>query len=588
MKIFFILILISLFIVEPAISQEKIDVSISVKKPELTIKKYNNEYILSNDSLKKQLINPFAGDTKAQQCVNSTVKEDKSTKREISVIETSEKFEYLIENPKMQFSGINSVNIKDNKLTITLNQFQGYDSYESLTNKYITKIIYKGDLITGVAVNIFTLGIPLIIAPKRSIDLSLGCTDEIISKREIDRTRSEIKHETTFWKKAVFSESFKIIGPNFIFDSDDIEDKNHIIQRGQIVTVDLNKKLKFDSNYEASNLFITCKSCNLISAEHQLILGAANIESKVVANLKYIKSDLEIAEELRQKKIKLAFEEKKATKEGAFCAGKHNSRYIDDEFTKCYEDELVKTASQQKYLDAIATKEGGSCSVRFKVDNKHFWTCYDKNVAEFNAKKVAEESRLIALKKFSDAVATNEGEQCKKKFKIDGNEFWRCFEKTVAEVMLKQKQQEATEFEEKLKKTELANLLKRDDIARQCVEIGFEISSPPYKECYLKLKLHTEQIAEWRKLQTALQNQTSQQSPTQSGNVNYGGSAASNVNSGQVEALLGIAQRGLDMASGQNRPAPTFLPMPPPPMQIITPRGNSYNCSMMGATMRCR
>ena len=104
----------------------------------------------------------------------------------------------------------------------------------------------------------------------------------------------------------------------------------------------------------------------------------------------------------------------------------------------------------------------------------------------------------------------------------------------------------------------------------------------------MKLKLHTEQIAEWRKLQTALQNQISQQSPTQSGNVNYGGSAVSNANSGQVEALLGIAQRGFDMASGQNRPTPNFLPPPPPPMQIITPRGNSYSCSMMGAAMRCR
>ena len=95
-------------------------------------------------------------------------------------------------------------------------------------------------------------------------------------------------------------------------------------------------------------------------------------------------------------------------------------------------------------------------------------------------------------------------------------------EKENVERIQKNKEQEAL-FEEKLKKTELANLLKRDYIARQCVEIGFDISSPPYKDCYLKLKLHTEQIAEWRKLQTALQNQRTQSSPNQSSiTPNYG------------------------------------------------------------------
>jgi hypothetical protein len=238
----------------------------------------------------------------------------------------------------------------------------------------------------------------------------------------------------------------------------------------------------------------------------------------------------------KEKKLQLEYEKKLATIEGALCLTKFKSSSFSDEFNKCYDIELVKTASRQKFLDAVASPEGSLCSTRFKVDNANFWSCFNKNLAESNAKK---------------------------------------------------KQQEAVEFEEKLKKTELANLLKRDDIARQCVEIGFDISSPPYKDCYLKLKLHTEQIAEWRKLQTALQNQRTQSSPNQSGNVNYG-SAAPNVNYDQVDALLGIAQRGLDIASGQNRPAPNFLPMPPPPMQIITPRGNSYNCSMMGATMRCR
>jgi len=266
--------------------------------------------------------------------------------------------------------------------------------------------------------------------------------------------------------------------------------------------------------------------------------------------------------------------------------GMHPVQKKYDECIAFLGEEVIKLAQQEKLKqeqielnEKLASKEGFFCTNKLRKTHTkdEFTTCH-----------AAESLKSIAAKKFADAVATVEGEQCKKKFRFDGNEFWRCFERTVAEVKQKQKELEDKEFEERKKKTDLANLLQRDDIARQCVEIGFEIGTSTYKDCYLKLKLHTEQIAEWRKLQTALQNQRIQPSPNQSGNVNYGGSAAPNVNYDQVDALLGIAQRGLDIASGQNRPAPNFLPMPPPPMQIITPRGNSYTCSMMGATMRCR
>lgn len=92
-----------------------------------------------------------------------------------------------------------------------------------------------------------------------------------------------------------------------------------------------------------------------------------------------------------------------------------------------------------------------------------------------------------------------------------------------------------------VKKNEFANFLKSDDIARQCIEIGFEISTPPYRDCYLKLKLHTEQILEWQKLQASLQSQINEISQTQSNRLKSESAVDSGVNYDQAEALLGIA-----------------------------------------------
>ena len=168
--------------------------------------------------------------------------------------------------------------------------------------------------------------------------------------------------------------------------------------------------------------------------------------------------------------------------------------------------------------------------------------------------------------KYLTILLTDEGAFCKRQVLFDNPLFWECINK----------------------RQELFALMKVDSVTRECINIGFEYATNAYKDCYLKLKLHTEQIAEWRKLEMVLQKQKNQSLPSQSSNFRSESSVTSEVNYDQAEALLSIAQRSLEFSTGQNRPAPILLPLPPPPMQIITPRGNSYNCSMMGAAMRCR
>jgi hypothetical protein len=196
--------------------------------------------------------------------------------------------------------------------------------------------------------------------------------------------------------------------------------------------------------------------------------------------------------------------------------------------------------------------------IRVKKNTKKF--ILNLKIAQHNKPKKNRKDKYLA------ALSTDEGAFCKKEILFDSPLFWECINK----------------------RRELFALMKVDLVAKECINIGFEYATNAYKDCYLKLKLHTEQIVEWRKIEIALQNQKNQSSPSQSNNFRPESSVTAGVNYEQAETLLGIAQRSLEFSAGQNRPAPRLLTPPPPPMQIITPRGNSYNCSMMGAAMRCR
>lgn len=251
------------------------------------------------------------------------------------------------------------------------------------------------------------------------------------------------------------------------------------------------------------------------------------------------------------------------SKEGAACAKKFNGYKNKDSFLSCYAsaqekiEELkrqellaqIKLENEKKYLWSIqpmtSTSEGTVCLKKFNgMKNRDaFESCYRDAAAKSEAQK-----------KFTDASNSKEGAICLKKSVKDNDVFWNCYQGLVA----------------------TADKLKNDDIAQQCIKIGFEYQTKEYSDCYLKLKIHTEQIVEWKKIQSSIESQR-----YSGGNpISNGGQTDS------VERNLEIARRGFDSAYGAS--ARPVLQPPPPPARIVTPMGNSYNCSMMGASLRCR
>ncbi len=249
-------------------------------------------------------------------------------------------------------------------------------------------------------------------------------------------------------------------------------------------------------------------------------------------------------------KAKQELELKLATPGGQACQSKLRGEIINPQFIKCIEIFTIEQQAKLELKSKLATPEGQACKskLRGEVINPPFLECM-----------ATEKKNLEEKQKYAEALGSKEGKQCSVIQKNSLIPFWSC-------------------YEEQLKITQE---ISRDDMAKECVSIGFEYGTSPYRECYLKLKIHSEQIAEWRRLESAIKSQ-----PRASTTV-VPSTTSSEDRSGDTARLLEIANDSINSAFGSNRPRTALTP-PPPPTRIITPRGNSYTCSMMGAAMRCR
>jgi hypothetical protein len=200
-----------------------------------------------------------------------------------------------------------------------------------------------------------------------------------------------------------------------------------------------------------------------------------------------------------------------------------------------------------------------------KVCQIHILKGIEGGYTKFKECIAKEEEIKAAKEKYLNALSSDEGRLCQKDFKEDGAEFWNCFSRRL----------------------ELTTLKKKDVVARECLEIGFELGSNGYKDCYLKLKIHLEQIAQWNRLQNGSLGSSAAQIPAAPPSAKSSGSVDGPDNS---EAYFDLARRALEFSNRSNRQSPISgtLAAPPPPVRINTPNGNSFTCRMMGAAVNCR
>jgi hypothetical protein len=176
-----------------------------------------------------------------------------------------------------------------------------------------------------------------------------------------------------------------------------------------------------------------------------------------------------------------------------------------------------------------------------------------------------ETKRQNAKNRYAAALNTAEGKACEKDSPSDEPAFWDCYSR----------------------RQELTSIRRVDVVANQCLEIGFEYKSDGYKDCYVKLKVHLEQIAQWRQLQDSIERVGGLRTPVTPPQVQ---SSVRPSDSGDAAAYFEVARRAFESTAMENRASPgtRSLAPPPPPVRINTPNGNSINCRMMGASLNCR
>ena len=200
-----------------------------------------------------------------------------------------------------------------------------------------------------------------------------------------------------------------------------------------------------------------------------------------------------------------------------------------------------------------------------KICQSHILIGVEEGYAKFKECIAKETEIKAAEEKYFTALSSDEGRLCQKDFKEDGAAFWNCFSRRMELTMLK----------------------KKDVVARECLGIGFELGSNGYKDCYLKLKIHLEQMAQWNRLQNGNLDSSAAKIPAAPPSAKSSGSVDGPDNS---EAYFDLARRALQLSDRSNRQSSSsgIFAAPPPPVRINTPNGNSFNCRMMGATFNCR
>lgn len=114
----------------------------------------------------------------------------------------------------------------------------------------------------------------------------------------------------------------------------------------------------------------------------------------------------------------------------------------------------------------------------------------------------------------------------------------------------------------------------------ECAKMGFTPNTTDFATCVLSLKELETRVEISRRSQSQYELETSRLKQKQ-----------------DADANLSVMQTGLGIAAGSGRISnggqnnsskPAALTPPPPPLTIMTPSGNRFNCSTVGASVACR
>ena len=194
-------------------------------------------------------------------------------------VETSKKSEFYELTPLKIFSGIESANINDTRLTLTMVDRGLFEQYSAPVIDTMRQVQYEAHRFTGTftPVGVFVW----MFNPKSMNDYTFGCTSRNLVNSEPDASK-KVKTGRSKWRDITKSHRILVSGLNKDYEYD-IGDSRVIDLNSALLNTDLSKN---------TTLKVTCLDCDLLGAEEQNLFKGSSASINLSSDLSAIKTSL--------------------------------------------------------------------------------------------------------------------------------------------------------------------------------------------------------------------------------------------------------------------------------------------------------
>lgn len=270
--------------------------------------------------------------------------------------DTSGKKEFYAATPVKVFSGIESANIDNSKLSLALLDRGLFEQYSAPVENVIQKTYYNAHPTRVVFGTIFSAGLIWLIAPTKASHLAFGCT-ELLPVGTKPNEVLKVKTGKFDWQPIQKSHKIRVSG----FDKDyefavDADTSPKVI--------DLSSAISNTELTKNTNLRITCLDCDLLEPEAQTLYKDSKASVQLSYNFREVKKSL-LEEQQLDRKNEAYTAKLSECHVDSDCQAGFSCRAKDGGGTACKSsDSEGNTGLQRHDIPASPTQDSNSVSAR--------------------------------------------------------------------------------------------------------------------------------------------------------------------------------------------------------------------------------
>lgn len=262
--------------------------------------------------------------------------------------ETSEKKEFYELTPIKVFSGIESANFNNSKLTLTLLDKGLFEQYSTPVENVLQKTYYNAQPVRVLFGTVLSGGLIWLIAPTKASHLAFGCTEQFLISTKPNESL-KVKTGKSEWRDVPKSHRLLVSGLN----------KDYEYDVGGSKVIDLSSAILNTELTKNTTLKVTCLDCDLLGAEEHNLYKDSKTNVVLTHDFRPIKESMAESQKVRH-----------AEEEGIKI--KQVKRDKEEPKTRAAQPSKQPTVSKQKIERAKET----CTNLGFKSNTEKFDNCF--------------------------------------------------------------------------------------------------------------------------------------------------------------------------------------------------------------------